>query len=587
MTTPDSKYKHKPSEKHTLEEVLKSLQDLIRNDLLDRDQSAASAETPHAASAQPKEKPGHERIVPTREDFAPTSPTAGPVNLDAVMRSLKDLIGNELNVGDELVPTETAPAAPASEQQDAVESTSEEFLSLDEELNLEEPEEFIIGTEAAYSEESIAPPLEQPVTKETAPEEFIPLDEELTFGESTEIAPLPPAVSPIPDLPGEISSELLSNPEAAAPLEASQPEPENKIAPGIQQELLLDEPSLSVSEHKPATIGIAPEMELGLDTAPALEDIAPEIVSGPPAENAKKIAEETLPTIEVEETFDAGAYFETETQQTEPPPSEAQEIQEIIASALDTPLASENPPPAPTSSSSETQSKNLAPVAEPDKAPVDKAVKLEILEEPATETHQNASTETHQNASSVDFDTIDIELPYEERGPSSLTIETPALADEAPPAAVEPPAALEAVPESETRTEVPPSPEVKAETKPEPELGAVPDSMAIPPPPGETHKMARETVPTETKPAFNLDDIPVLNEVVAPPAGSTLVVEPASPAAGPPLPAPDRARDIVVRAVAKLNVEMRKTGGAGLDTKTILRLQQLIRQELEKDGEKS
>jgi hypothetical protein len=31
---------------------------------------------------------------------------------------------------------------------------------------------------------------------------------------------------------------------------------------------------------------------------------------------------------------------------------------------------------------------------------------------------------------------------------------------------------------------------------------------------------------------------------------------------------------------------MRKTGGAGLDTKTILRLQQLIRQELEKNGEK-
>jgi hypothetical protein len=83
--------------------------------------------------------------------------------------------------------------------------------------------------------------------------------------------------------------------------------------------------------------------------------------------------------------------------------------------------------------------------------------------------------------------------------------------------------------------------------------------------------------------SFNLDDIPVLNEVVAPPAGS--VATPTTPPA-PPLPAPDRARDLVVRAVAKLNVEMRKTGGAGLDTKTILRLQQLIRQELEKSGDK-
>ena len=42
----------------------------------------------------------------------------------------------------------------------------------------------------------------------------------------------------------------------------------------------------------------------------------------------------------------------------------------------------------------------------------------------------------------------------------------------------------------------------------------------------------------------------------------------------------------MVRAVARLNVEMRKTGGTGLDTKTILRLQQLMRQELEKGKKK-
>jgi hypothetical protein len=96
-----------------------------------------------------------------------------------------------------------------------------------------------------------------------------------------------------------------------------------------------------------------------------------------------------------------------------------------------------------------------------------------------------------------------------------------------------------------------------------------------------------EPATPETTESIDLDDIPVLREVVAPPAGSALAGEPVSPATQPPLPAPDRARDIVVRAVAKLNVEMRKHGGTGLDTKTILRLQQLIRRELEKDGEKS
>ncbi|HSH15610.1 MAG TPA: hypothetical protein VLD18_06235 [Verrucomicrobiae bacterium] len=128
---------------------------------------------------------------------------------------------------------------------------------------------------------------------------------------------------------------------------------------------------------------------------------------------------------------------------------------------------------------------------------------------------------------------------------------------------------LSPVPEPETpkAPEQAPVAEIKADTTPAVEPPAAPVK------PGSTDQPA----------SFNLDDIPVLNEVVAPPARS--VPTPATPPA-PPLPAPDRARDLVVRAVAKLNVEMRKTGGTGLDTKTILRLQQLIRQELEKDREK-
>ena len=121
------------------------------------------------------------------------------------------------------------------------------------------------------------------------------------------------------------------------------------------------------------------------------------------------------------------------------------------------------------------------------------------------------------------------------------------------------------------------------------EAEKIPDTATTPPATSETQASAPATEPTasETPESFHLDDIPVLHEVVAPPAGSALAGKPASPTTDPPLPAPDRARDIVVRAVAKLNVEMRKHGGTGLDTKTILRLQQLIRQELEKDGKKS
>jgi hypothetical protein len=59
----------------------------------------------------------------------------------------------------------------------------------------------------------------------------------------------------------------------------------------------------------------------------------------------------------------------------------------------------------------------------------------------------------------------------------------------------------------------------------------------------------------------------------------TLEVEPI--AATPPLPDPQHARDLAIRVVAKLNIEMRKAGGQGLDIKTILRLQRLLKEALE------
>ncbi|MHB8741837.1 MAG: hypothetical protein ACYC9L_01815 [Sulfuricaulis sp.] len=557
MTTPDSKYKHRPSEKHTLEEVLKSLQDLIRNDLLDNDQSAVSTETPPAAGIQPKDKPDQERIVTTREDFASTGSKAGTVNLDAVMRSLNDLIGNELNVGGQLAPTETAPATSSFQQQDEVASNSEQLAAPKDEPALEEPGEFIIGAETAYAAESTILLPEPPITQKPAPDELIPLDEELTFNESTEIASLPPAESTIPDSPDASTPKLLSEPEELAlpqTSQSSQFEPENRIEPNIQQKLLLDEPPLIISAPSPVALDAVPRLESGLVTAP--DDI-----TGASAENAKKNAEESLPTIEVEESFDVGAYFESEPQPTEPPLSEAQEIQEIIATALDTPRASDNLLPAPLSASGKMQSNNLTPLPESDKAPPNNAIDLEKFEKPAAESYQDSST--------VDFDTIDIELPYTNRDPSPQTSDTLApLADVTPPAAIEQPVAPGTRSESDTQLQAP-----------------VPLDSTVTP--GEARKKNRKTLPTGAKPLFNLDDIPVLNEVVAPPAGSTLVADSASPVAGPPLPTPDRARDIVVRAVAKLNVEMRKTGGPALDTKVILRLQQLIRQELEKDSEKS
>ena len=530
METTDPKYKHKPSEKHTLEEVLKSLQDLIRNDLLDNDRAAA--EKPGSAPIPGEAKPPREYTAPVREDFAPVNPAAGPVNLDAVMRSLKDLVSNELNV----------------------------------------------GGEPATAEESSPSQAEDHDAPENLADEFVPLDEELTFEESMEIVPPPLTAPSMPEIPGEISAEMLSEPEVEVEVEAEPsspapvPEIDATIAPGTQHQLLLEEAPPSVIEPEPSISDLAKNLELEPETG--TDGIAPEMTQENAAQDFLEVSGDVLPTIDVEETFDENAYFEAEAKQTETSSTDTQETQEIILSALDASLEPETAPPA--NGEAQVPAENIAPASESASGKTE--IKLEIADEPIAESLQNIP--------SVDFDVVEFELPREEP-PPSRTIETPAPADESSPVATNTNLAQELTLESEPAAVPPPS----AETKPGaiPETEKVPDTAATPPATGETHASAPATEPAtpEAPESFNLDDIPVLHEVVAPPAGSALAGGPMSPATEPPLPAPDRARDIVVRAVAKLNVEMRKSGGAGLDTKTILRLQQLIRRELEKDGEKS
>jgi len=77
------------------------------------------------------------------------------------------------------------------------------------------------------------------------------------------------------------------------------------------------------------------------------------------------------------------------------------------------------------------------------------------------------------------------------------------------------------------------------------------------------------------------DDIPVLKEVAAlPPVGGDMgIIHDLEP-----LPKPTRSRDLAVRVIAKLNIEMRKAGGPGLEPQTIKRLQTLLQEELEQQA---
>jgi hypothetical protein len=632
MTTQDPRYKHKPSEKHTLEEVLKSLQDLIRNDLPGEKSAGHNPEPPQAGAGgsgqkipeSASQKPLRERIAPVREDFAPVNPAAGPVNLDAVMRSLKDLIGNELNVGDQTPSEEptfeepdelmageelVAPGedlAPPLPEEDILESAAEALAPPHEEPGFEDAVDFDLGADLELPEETPATSPAEPVMADESAIEFVSPDEELTLEEMAEAAPPGPE-----EIPEEIPPELVTEPVIATAPPAPKPAGEEKISAGTQQELLFEEPAPLIIERQPPIRKIEPEMELKPETA--AENTAPETSGDSAAQNLEAPDEAALPTIDVEETVDDGAYFDVETPQAESPPAE-----EIIAPAVETPAAPEATTSAADSALAEPGSTAEAAPA-PELTSSKTELKLEIAEEPATKTPSGPH--------SVDFDSIGLTPRAEAPGPSSVPAETtqaageppdtghgvesmpsidfetvslepdknkesPASPSETPPApASEPPAATEATIAAESTPEVtmekkPAPDEIKKEAIAEPEKN--PDEKAAAP--ASTGENKKQPAPTPESgsarkpPAFNLDDIPVLHEVVAPPAGSMLAPPPGPPQA--PLPAPDRARDIVVRAVAKLNVEMRKSGGAGLDTKTILRLQKLMRQELEKDGKK-
>jgi hypothetical protein len=258
-------------------------------------------------------------------------------------------------------------------------------------------------------------------------------------------------------------------------------------------------------------------------------------------------AAEALPTIDVEESFDYSDNFSAATSGEITPPASEETID--LSVEISPEPQTETPPVAETTAAPETEDSPVAPAEA-----TGEKITLEIVDEP--------TPEKAYDKYSVEFDSSDLSPPPPE---PSLTAES-----ETPAATTEADRSPAPEPETAAPTREAPAVEAKTET----------------PPTTEHPREARETPAPEEPVSINLDNIPVLKDVVTPPGYGKRRKKTAAPATKPSLPAPDRAREIVVRAVAKLNVEMRKSGSAGLDTRTILRLQQLIRQELEKGGEK-
>ena len=122
MSTLDQRPKHKPSPKHTLDEVLKSLQDLIRNDLVNAGTSSKHARAPTArggrATAQTKPAAAP---APSRHARAAAAPA---VSVEKVLDSLRDLITHELADANAAASVARRPRAPTAAKSKPAEPAS-------------------------------------------------------------------------------------------------------------------------------------------------------------------------------------------------------------------------------------------------------------------------------------------------------------------------------------------------------------------------------------------------------------------------------------------------------------------------------
>lgn len=317
--------------------------------------------------------------------------------------------------------------------------------------------------------------------------------------------------------------------DAAPTLELTIEEPPAAPAKGVQQELplFIGDPGPSATEVKQAPI----PTEVGL---PTIE------------------VEETSPTAESDATFASDMAAELETI-----------ADEILAA------------PAPSDTAA-TNSYSVDFVSDADFAPAENAgapeeISIEAAPAPDTAT----ATIEYTPSAKTTRETDSADSPAVETVPSAPdTAQTSApLEDLAAPVQDEPPANEDAILD---RSEPPDAGEAPTGDDSGSSLGGVVDfdlSASEPAPAAAptSHSMA-------TAPPTPVDDIPVLDDVALAPPGIAKPA-PASPSS------PDRVREMAIKIIARLNIEMRKAGKQPLDAKTINRLQQLLREALEKESE--
>jgi len=511
---------HKPSEKHTLDEVLKSLQDLMRGELLQDAPKPPPPPKPHYG------KVGRPRKIlnpPAEQSAAQTTEAAGPVDVGAVLASLRSLVTHELADanGAESV---NAPMA-ASDDARSPQAAPEDFPDSESES---EDASCVLG-EAESVTEALSEPMESVSSK---------VGETVTEAIEEPISEAPSTTSPQSRNAGAegLVTKTVSREQSAA---AARQPPDSSVPPeGLQQEFLFNASVSPASDRSDALVlefAPAPETRVKESSVPDADDAAPALEPEATQIDVAANADTADATADADDTLVA-------------PIDEIQAMPEE-ADNTDEEIVLEAPPPPEesfeTTADAEIADAEVTPRPEP--------------EWTISDLEPNESTEEVVIASAPDWETSDF-ASVGDNGQKEEQPETPG----------DIPVAEGLVPPSE---EVP-APEIEVAEAPGLPAGDEPPTSATPSGDTDGGKLGGHV-------EMELGDLPVLQDVVVPPPAATQLnlIE-------PPLPNADRARELAVRVAARLNIERRQRGEPGIDTKTIHRLQQLLREELEKAGAK-
>jgi hypothetical protein len=523
----DTRPKHKPNEKHTLDEVLKSLQDLVRGEVL----------------VKPAPPPAAAPTNPPAVDVASATPLA---DMRDIIDSLEDLLESDLNLEEkvELAKAALAPVRHSTPRAPKPHATPVTAAP-------------VVERTAPRETPTPAPPVAKveptPPAPPPPPAPLLDSDDELVFESET-----PVAETPALEFPEEMTDDDIAKALAEIELEMKAAEPPTIEAAPAPEPFLEPEP-IVLEAAPPPEAPAAPVEDLTLDESF-------DLVAAEPTRKAPPALSLVEPSIEVSAEAPPHQEIEIVEDIVAPAPPEltlAEDVENIDLSSGDTLSRA-----APTEIEA-----SPAPVADdfsidftPKTPPAAAAPEPEDLAPPPWEEEEMQRAEPPGAAGDSSLtslgESIELDLSVSDNvsaAPDSVTIALDEVVELAPAPA----------------TEVIAPPVAPAPTAPKPE---------------------------PKKPAAKSKEIPVLKDVAVAPAAATAPIAPAVPAAPAPKPAaaddftldfapttppakpaaPQDLHQMAVRVIAKLNIELRKGGKPPLDAKTINRLQQLLKEALEK-----